>query len=70
MSLTTGLLVRVVKPLQVPEHRRFRWHAPPEEGRTPRKSRGAKGHRPPSHISKMVLSIVKIGPPNWTRTAH
>ena len=24
-----------------------------------------KGHRLPSHISKMVLSTVKIGPPDW-----
>ena len=25
-------------------------------------------HRPPSHNSKTVLSIVKIGPPNWTKS--
>ena len=33
MSLTTDLLVRIVEPLQVPERRRLRWHAPPEEAR-------------------------------------
>ena len=27
-----------------------------------------EAHRAPSHISKMVLSIVKIGPPNWTKS--
>ena len=73
MSLTTGLLVLVVEPLRVPEHPRLSWHASPEEGRTPRKSRGAKDHRFPSHVSKIVLSIVKIGPPRQTpyiRTSH
>ena len=26
--------------------------------------------RPPSHISKLVLSTVHFGPPTWTRTDH
>ena len=25
-------------------------------------------YKAPSHNSKMVLSIVKIGPPNWTKS--
>ena len=28
------------------------------------------GHRAPNHISKTVRPIVKIGPPNWTRTPN
>ena len=25
-------------------------------------------HSPPSHISKMVLPTVQLGPPNWTKS--
>ena len=39
---------------------------PPEEARTPREGGGPKDHRAPSHISKTVLSTVKIGPPPLT----
>ena len=42
--------------------------SPPGEARTPRKERGGKDHRAPNHISKMVLSTVKSGPPEGTRT--
>ena len=41
-----------------------------EEARTPRKGRGAKDHRDPNHISKMVLSIVHFGPTKKTRTCR
>ena len=31
---------------------------------------GAVGHRPPSHISKMVLATVHVGPFEKARTSH
>ena len=41
---------------------------PPEEARTRRKDRCAEAHKAPSHISKMVLPTVQLGPPNWTKS--
>ena len=35
---------------------------PPEEARTAHKGRGAKDHRAPSHISKMVPPTIHLGP--------
>ena len=42
----------------------------PPQARTPRKGRCAQAHRVPNHISKTVLSIVKIGPTEKDRTGQ
>ena len=42
---------------------------PPEEARTAHKGRGAKDHRAPSHISKMVPPTIHLGPPDLTKSS-
>ena len=41
----------------------FARNGPPGGARTPRRGRGGRNHKVPNHISKTVLSTVKIGPP-------